>query len=72
MGTTVSIIIGAIGVLGSIIYLINETIKERRKPEIEKEREKERDRLRKEEKEEKEKFIEECIALSLLFLLSSP
>ena len=61
MGTTVSIIIGAIGVLGSIIYLINETIKERRKPEIEKER----DRLRKEEKEEKEKFIEECNALSL-------
>ena len=52
MGTTVSIIIGAIGVLGSIIYLINETIKERRKPEIEKER-------------EKEKFIEECNALSL-------
>ena len=52
MGKTVSIIIGAIGVLGSIIYLINETIKERRKPEIEKER-------------EKEKFIEECNALSL-------
>ena len=45
MDTTISIIIGAIGVLGSIIYLINETIKERRKPEIEKEREKERDRL---------------------------
>lgn len=65
MDTTASIIIGAIGVLGSIIYLINETIKERRKPEIEKEREKERDRLRKEEKEEKEKFIEECNALSL-------
>ena len=58
MGTTVSIIIGAIGVLGSIIYLINETIKVRREPE----KRKELDRLR---KEEEEKFIEECNALSL-------
>ena len=58
MGTTVSIIIGAIGVLGSIIYLINETIKERRKPE----KRKELDRLR---KEEEEKLIEEFNALSL-------
>ena len=58
MGTTVSIIIGAIGVLGSIIYLINETIKERRKPE----KRKELDRLR---KEEEEKLIEDFNALSL-------
>lgn len=47
-----------IGVLGSIIYLINETIKERRKPE----KRKELDRLR---KEEKEKFVEDFNALSL-------
>ena len=58
MDTTASIIIGAIGVLGSIIYLINETIKVRREPE----KRKELDRLR---KEEEEKFIEECNALSL-------
>ncbi len=58
MGTTVSIIIGAIGVLGSIIYLINETIKVRREPE----KRKELDRLR---KEEKEKFVEDFNALSL-------
>lgn len=58
MGTTVSIIIGAIGVLGSIIYLINETIKERREPE----KRKELDRLR---KEEEEKFVEDFNALSL-------
>ena len=58
MGTTASIIIGAIGVLGSIIYLINETIKVRREPE----KRKELDRLR---KEEEEKFVEDFNALSL-------
>ena len=58
MDTTISIIIGAIGVLGSIIYLINETIKVRREPE----KRKELDRLR---KEEEEKLIEGFNALSL-------
>lgn len=58
MDTTISIIIGAIGVLGSIIYLINETIKVRREPE----KRKELDRLR---KEEEEKFVEDFNALSL-------
>jgi hypothetical protein len=58
MGTTVSIIIGAIGVLGSIIYLINETIKVRREPE-------KREELYRLRKEEEKKLIEEFNALSL-------
>ncbi len=58
MGTTISIIIGAIGVLGSIIYLINETIKVRREPE-------KREELYRLRKEEEKKLIEEFNALSL-------
>ena len=60
MGTTVSIIIGAIGVLGSIIYLINETIKVRREPE----KREELYRLRKEE----EKNLLRSLMLCLLVL----
>ena len=58
MDTTISIIIGAIGVLGSIIYLINETIKVRREPE-------KREELYRLRKEEEKKLIEEFNALSL-------